>query len=155
MQAGYRASLKVLWSADAVTASGRPHGRGRQRETSDGSTESETPGMHGNSMHGNQEIPGAPAALRKQRAGRGTHKGAPFLHAAGKSDHCVVPEKARTNAARRAEGLEGRRWIKENDMKERTDPTRSGIPVSQGLHGVREAARSGLPLHIRDKSRVR
>ena len=97
--------------------------------------------MHGNSMHGNQEIPGAPAALRKQRAGRGTHKGAPFMHAAGKSDHCVVPEKARTNAARRAEGPEGRRWIKENDMKERTDPTRSGIPVSQGLHGVREAAR--------------
>jgi hypothetical protein len=50
--------------------------------------------MHGNSMHGNQEIPVALAALRKRRAGRGTQKGTPFMHAAGKSDHCVVPEKA-------------------------------------------------------------
>jgi len=53
----------------------------------DGSPESETPGMHGNSMHGNQEIPVALAALRKRRAGRGTQKGTPFMHAAGKSDH--------------------------------------------------------------------
>jgi len=60
----------------------------------DGSPESETPGMHGNSVHGNQEVPAALAAMRKQRAGRGTQKGTPFMHAAGKSDHCVVPEKA-------------------------------------------------------------
>ena len=57
--------VRVYWSADAVTTSGRPHGRGRQRENPDGSTESENPGMHGNSVDGNQEIPGAPAALRK------------------------------------------------------------------------------------------
>lgn len=36
--------------------------------------------------------------------------------------------------------LEGRQRIKENDMKEPTDPTQSGVTVSQGLHGVREAA---------------
>jgi hypothetical protein len=116
----------VLWSADAVTASGRPHGRGRQRETSDGSTESETPGMHGNSMHGNQEIPGAPAALRKQRAGRGTHKGAPFLHAAGKSDHCVVPEKV-PNKRRKACGGTGGKAVDQGEQHEGThepDPER-------------------------------
>jgi hypothetical protein len=50
--------------------------------------------MQGNSMHGNQEIPVAHAAMRKRRAGRGTPKGTPFVNAAGKSDHCVIPEKA-------------------------------------------------------------
>jgi hypothetical protein len=50
--------------------------------------------MHGNSMHGNQEIPVLPAALRKRRAGEGTHKGTPLLYGIGKSDCCVVPEKA-------------------------------------------------------------
>ena len=60
----------------------------------DGSPESETPSMPGNSMHGNQEIPVAPAAKRRRRAGRGTQKGTPFVYAAGKSDHCVLPEKA-------------------------------------------------------------
>ena len=72
-------------------ASGRQHGRGRYRKAPDGSTESETPGMHGNSVYGNQEIPVAPAVLRKQRAGRRTLKGASFVYAAGKSDHRVVP----------------------------------------------------------------
>jgi hypothetical protein len=49
--------------------------------------------MQGNSMHGNQEIPVSPAALRKWRAGRRTHKGTSFMHDAGKSDCRVVPEK--------------------------------------------------------------
>jgi hypothetical protein len=49
--------------------------------------------MHGNSMHGNQEIPLLPAALRKRRTGEGTHKGAPLMHGDGKSDCRVVPEK--------------------------------------------------------------
>src|ERR1700683_42536 len=41
--------------------------------------------------------PGGPGGARRPeraRAGRGTQKGKPFVHAAGKSDHCVVPEKA-------------------------------------------------------------
>jgi len=49
--------------------------------------------MHGNPVHGNQEVPVLPAALRKRRAGRGTHKGNPFMYGAGKSDRRVVPEK--------------------------------------------------------------
>ena len=56
-------------------------------------TESKTPSMQGNSMHGNQEIPVLPAAVRKQRAGRRTHKGTTNMYSAGKSDCCVVPEK--------------------------------------------------------------
>jgi hypothetical protein len=49
--------------------------------------------MHGNSMHGNQEIPLLPAALRKRRTGEGTHKGASLMHGDGKSDCRIVPEK--------------------------------------------------------------
>jgi len=49
--------------------------------------------MYGNSMHGNQEVPVLPAALRKQRAGGGTPKGNLLMHGAGKSDCRIVPEK--------------------------------------------------------------
>ena len=47
-----------------------------------------------NSMQGNQEVPVLPAAVRKRRAGGGTHKGHLLMHGAGKSDCRVVPEKA-------------------------------------------------------------
>jgi hypothetical protein len=53
--------------------------------------------MQGNSMHGNQEIPVSPAALRKRRAGGGTQKDTPLMHDAGKSDCRVVPEKVPNN----------------------------------------------------------
>jgi hypothetical protein len=49
--------------------------------------------MQGNSMHGNQEVPVLPAAVRKQRAGEGTDKGKPLVNGAGKSDCRVLPEK--------------------------------------------------------------
>jgi hypothetical protein len=49
--------------------------------------------MYGNSMHGNQEVPVLSAALRKRRAGRGTHKGKPFMNGAGKSDRRVLTEE--------------------------------------------------------------
>src|SRR5271169_40471 len=83
-----------MWSADAVRLSGRQNERGRHRENSDGFTGSEASSMHGNSMHGNQEIPVLPAAPRKRRVGGGTRKGNPLMHGAGKSDCCVVPGKA-------------------------------------------------------------
>jgi len=87
---GIELRKRMEWSADAVRRSGRQHGRDRNRENPDSSTESETSCTHGNSLHGNQEIPVAPSVLRKRRAGRGTHKGTPFMHAAGKSDHLSV-----------------------------------------------------------------
>jgi len=51
---------RMEWSADAVRRSGRQHGRGRKRENPDSSAESKTLCTHGNSLHGNQEIPVAP-----------------------------------------------------------------------------------------------
>jgi hypothetical protein len=53
--------------------------------------------MQGNSKHGNQEVPVLPAAVRKRRAGGGTHKGTLLMHDAGKSDCRVVPEKDPNN----------------------------------------------------------
>jgi RNA-directed DNA polymerase len=84
---------RANWSADAVKLSGRQNERGRKREIPPGTTGSEASGMHGNSMHGNQEVPVPPAVLRKRRAGGGTHKGTPLMYGAGKSDRRVVPVK--------------------------------------------------------------
>src|SRR5580700_4187856 len=62
-------------SADAVRRSGKQHGRGRKREHPDGSPESETSGTHGNSWHGNQEIPVAPFVWRKAEGRKGNPQG--------------------------------------------------------------------------------
>src|SRR5580658_710331 len=51
---------RLEWSADAVRRGGRQHGRDRNRESPDSSTEAETSSIHGNATHGNQEIPVAP-----------------------------------------------------------------------------------------------
>ena len=91
-------------------------------------------------MHGNQEIPVAPAALRKQRAGRGTQKGTLFMYATGKSDCRIVPKKAPNKGGDSAEGLEGRRRIKENATEEHTNRTQNRVIASRELQGVREAA---------------
>src|ERR1700679_2270239 len=78
--------------------------------------------------------------MRKRRAGRGTQKGTPIVYAAGKSDHCVIPKKAPNKGENPAEEPEGRRWIKENAMKEYTDLAQDRVSASRGLQGVREAA---------------
>lgn len=52
-----------LRNADAVEDGGRQHLKRRYRETLRGSARSETLRTHGNTMHGNREIPGLPAAI--------------------------------------------------------------------------------------------
>ena len=52
-----REIMTILQGADAVTASGRPHRAHRDREMLLGPARSETPGTHGNSLHGSREIP--------------------------------------------------------------------------------------------------
>jgi Retron-type reverse transcriptase len=92
-------------------------------------------------MHGNQEVPVAPTAVRKQWAGRGTPKGNPFVHDIGKSDFREVPEKAPNKDRKVGGGAGGKAEDQGEHMEERTGPTQGGEAVSQGLHGVREAAR--------------
>ena len=52
----------LLRGADAVEEGGRPHRPYRQREMRPDPARSETPGTHGNTSHGNREIPCPPAA---------------------------------------------------------------------------------------------
>ncbi len=58
------------------------------------------------------------------------------------SDHTIVPMKLTNKEAQAsAEPAEGRVRTEENDVEANTQPTRSGERVSQGLGGVRQAAR--------------
>ena len=57
-----RESFGQLRGADAVETGGRPHRTRRQCETRADPARSETPSTHGNTSHGNREIPRPPAA---------------------------------------------------------------------------------------------
>ena len=90
-------------------------------------------------MHENRETSRAP-----ERSGRfvkvNSHN--PDANALEESDCAVVPVKQPNKGARAsAEVAEGRAQTKENDAGPGTSPTRSGERVSQGLGGVRQAAR--------------
>jgi group II intron reverse transcriptase/maturase len=64
------------------------------------------------------------------------------MHAPEESDRGVVPKNRSNNEAQaEAESGEGRPRIKENVSPTYTQPTQSGERVSQGLAGVRQAAR--------------
>ncbi len=66
----------------------------------------------------------------------------PFMHAVGKSDSPIAPAKAPNKEdIHSAEGLEGSGPIEENAAKSHTGRTQRRKAVSQGLDGVRQAAR--------------
>jgi hypothetical protein len=93
-------------------------------------------------MHGNRETSGASepetAADRREKAESRTAR----MHAPEESDRGVVPKNRPNNPAPAgAESEEGRPRIKENASPTHTPPTQSGERVSQGLAGVRQAAR--------------
>jgi RNA-directed DNA polymerase len=94
-------------------------------------------------MHENRETSGTPAA--NQAGGRWAkvinHKA--HMHVSEGSDSGVVPMKGPNNdRASSAEGLEGRSLTKENTLQSSTYPTQGGERVSQGLAGVRRAAKA-------------
>ncbi len=93
-------------------------------------------------MHGNRETSGASApetaADRREKAQCHTA----CTHAAEESDRGEVPKSRSNNEAQaEAEGEEGRPRIKENASPTHTSPAQNGERVSQGLAGVRQAAR--------------
>jgi RNA-directed DNA polymerase len=66
------------------------------------------------------------------------------MHVAEESDSGIVPMNHSNQDGRpSAESEEGRPLIKENARQSGTHPTQSGARVSQGLAGVRKAAREG------------
>jgi group II intron reverse transcriptase/maturase len=115
---------------------------GENRESPDGSAQSKNPRALGNFMHGNRETSGASAPLaatdRREKAECRTAR----MHAPEESDRGVVPMNRSNNEAQaEAESEEGRPRIKENVSPTYTLPTQCGERVSQGLAGVRQAAK--------------
>ena len=90
-------------------------------------------------MHENRET--SLVSAQADRSGKANnHK--PDAYAREESDCAIVPVKRPNQEATvSAEVVEGRAQTKENDAEPSTSPTQSGERVSQGLGGVRQAAR--------------
>ena len=93
-------------------------------------------------MHENRETSETPAAEPDSRtAGEGSGRTA-RVHVCEESDSGIVPmNHSNKDTSSSAESGEGRPLIEENAGQSNTYPTQSGKGVSQGLAGVRKAAR--------------
>jgi RNA-directed DNA polymerase len=92
-------------------------------------------------MHENRETSDVPASSNSRTAGEGSGRNA-RVHAPEESDSGIVPMSHSNKVEHSmAESAEGRPLIKENTLQSHTPPTQSGAGVSQGLAGVRKAAR--------------
>jgi group II intron reverse transcriptase/maturase len=114
---------------------------GDKREPTMNPAQSETPGMPGNSMRENRETPSASGSNTPDRLEKATSYTA-SMYGGGESDEQVVPAK-RSNKGEEtsAEGVEGSCSTKGNTEEAHTCRTQGREHVSQGLGGVREAAR--------------
>ena len=98
--------------------------------------------MHGNSTRENRETPSTPAG--KDAAGRleKALSQKSNMYVDGESDGRIVPAKCPNKGEQTsAEGMEGRRPIKENIGQATPPRTQSRTRELSDLHGVREAAR--------------
>ena len=120
---------------------GRPHPVRRYRETRRDPARSETPRTHGNTSHGNREIPRSaqPAALRDA-------SGSPRTYAdderRGKSDSPVVPAKSPNKAGATGGGGDGGKGglAKGNPPQQNAPRTQSRDGAPSALERVRQAA---------------
>jgi len=92
-------------------------------------------------MHENREISSTPSSTGEGRSAKAVNRNAD-MHVLEKSDCVVLPVNQPNKGANAlAEGGEGRTQMKENTIQPRMLPTQSGVGMSQGLHGVRKAAK--------------
>jgi hypothetical protein len=95
-------------------------------------------------MHENRETSSLAAPSRGSPAGEGASRTS-GAHGDEESDCGVVPMNSPNNAeeehSEAAEAEEGRARTKENTRQGRTPPAQDGKGVSQGLAGVRRAAK--------------
>jgi hypothetical protein len=101
--------------------------------------QSETLCMRGNSRHGKREIPQVPNEFDSMgRPGKANGRTS-GVHAWGKSDDCVVPEKPpnKSEQVSPAEAVEGRRSTKGSKMAEAASRTQSRIDASRSRHRAR------------------
>jgi len=91
-------------------------------------------------MHENREISSTPSIVEGRSAKAIDHNA--DVHVLEKSDCAVVPVNQPNKEAKvSAEAGEGRAQMKENIAQSHMLPTQSGKRMSQGLDGVRKAAR--------------
>jgi RNA-directed DNA polymerase len=92
-------------------------------------------------MHENREISSTPWSSDQGRSAKAMNRTA-GMHALEKSDCAVVPVKQPNKGGQpSAEAVEGRAQTKENIVPSHMHPTQSGKRMSQGLDGVRKAAK--------------
>jgi RNA-directed DNA polymerase len=92
-------------------------------------------------MHENREISSTPWSDDQGRSAKATSRTAD-MHVLEKSDCAVIPVNQLNKEGRlSAEVGEGRAQTKENIVQSHMHPTQSGKCMSQGLDGVRKAAR--------------
>src|ERR1700731_4262325 len=92
-------------------------------------------------MHENREISSTPWSDDQGRSVKALNRTAD-MHVPEKSDCAVVPvNQPNKEGQPSAEVGEGRAQIKENIVQSHMYPTQSGKGMSQGLHGVRQAAK--------------
>jgi RNA-directed DNA polymerase len=103
--------------------------------------QSKTLRMRGNLLHGNREVPQAPAADGATGRPEKVVNHTSGTHACGKSDGRVVPEKPSNKGMRPAEAGEGRRPAEGNSVQAPAPQTLSWTGAWCGLHRVRIAAR--------------
>ena len=100
----------------------------------------ENPCTSGNSPHENRETSGAPAA-KGRPVGKGKRRTS-RAHAAEESEREIVPmNDSNKDEQSSAESREGSDRAKENVQRPCTDRAQKRAAVSQGLEGVRQAAR--------------
>jgi hypothetical protein len=127
--------------------SGRPHGRGRYRESSADPASSKTPGTSRNFLHENRETSEmSESSKRPDREAKAPGRTA-SMHVSEESDHVIVPRNPLNKDGHpSAERGEESAWTKENARLSHTHPTQRGASVSQGLARVRNAARAECAL---------
>ena len=92
-------------------------------------------------MHENREISSAPWPDDQGRSAKATSRTAD-THALEKSDCAVLPvNQPNKEGQLSAEAGEGRAQTRENIVQSHMHPTQSGRRMSEGLEGVRKAAR--------------
>src|SRR5712664_1731612 len=92
-------------------------------------------------MHENRDISRTPWSAEQGRSAKAINRTAD-TNVREKSDCAVVPVNQPNNEGQpSAETGEGRAQIEENTVQSHMHPTQSGQRMSQGLHGVRQAAK--------------
>ena len=93
-------------------------------------------------MHENRETSGAPRPERERGRSAKAQSQKADAHAPEESDRTILSMN-QTNKEERSSAEPGEKRVraKENIVRPTTSPTQSGKPVSQGLSGVREAAK--------------